>query len=107
MSDKVALITGVGPGTGASLARRFSKSGFKVAMFARNKSRLENLEKELPHSKGYSCELRDPDQLNETVDKALKEFGYPDVFIHNAVEELEVIFWSSLLKNYNQILIQM
>ena len=85
MSDKVALITGVGPGTGASLARRFSKSGFKVAMFARNKSRLENLEKELPYSKGYSCELRDPDQLNETVDKALKEFGYPDVFIHNAV----------------------
>ena len=85
MSDKVALITGVGPGTGASLARRFSKSGFKVAMFARNKSRLENLEKELPHSKGYSCELRDPDQLNETIDKALKEFGYPDVFIHNAV----------------------
>ena len=85
MSDKVALITGVGPGTGASLARRFSKSGFKVAMFARNKSRLDSLEMELPHSKGYSCELRDPDQLNETIVKVLKEFGYPDVFIHNAV----------------------
>ncbi len=85
MSDKVALITGVGPGTGASLARRFSQGGFNVAMFARNKSRLDSLEKELPDSKGYSCELRDPDQLNKTIDKALNEFGYPDVFIHNAV----------------------
>ena len=44
MSDKVALITGVGPGTGASLARRFSKGGYKVAMLARDVSRLNSLE---------------------------------------------------------------
>ena len=85
MSDKVALITGVGPGTGASLARRFSKGGYKVAMLARDESRLNSLEKELPDSKGYSCELRDPDQLNETIDKVLNDFGSPDSFIHNAV----------------------
>ena len=85
MSDKVALITGVGPGTGASLARRFSKGGYKLAMHARDVSRLNSLEKELPDSKGYSCELRDPDQLNETIDKVLNDFGCPDSFIHNAV----------------------
>ena len=47
MSNKVALITGVGPGTGSSIARRFSKGGYKVAMIARDKERLKKLEDEL------------------------------------------------------------
>ena len=37
--------TGVGDGTGAHTARKFSKSGYKVAMIARTSSRLTMLEK--------------------------------------------------------------
>ena len=85
MSNKIALITGVGPGTGSSLARRFSDGGYKVAMIARDKERLKSLEDELENSKGYSCELRNPEYLNSTIDNIIKDFGYPDVFIHNAV----------------------
>ena len=85
MSKKVALVTGVGPGTGSSIARRFSDGGYKVAMIARDKERLKLLEDELEDSKGYSCELRNQEYLNSTVDNIIKDFGYPDVFIHNAV----------------------
>ena len=85
MSKKIALITGVGPGTGSSIARRFSNGGYKVAMIARDKERLKSLEDELEDSKGYSCELRNQEYLNSTVDNIIKDFGYPDVFIHNAV----------------------
>ena len=85
MSKKVALVTGVGPGTGSSIARRFSDGGYKVAMIARDKERLKSLEDELEDSKGYSCELRNQEYLNSTVDNIIKDFGYPDVFIHNAV----------------------
>ena len=85
MSKKIALITGVGPGTGSSIARRFSDGGYKVAMIARDKERLKSLEDELENSKGYSCELRNPEYLNSTIDNIIKDFGYPDVFIHNAV----------------------
>ncbi len=85
MSKKVALVTGVGPGTGSSIARRFSNGGYKVAMIARDKERLKSLEDELEDSKGYSCELRNQEYLNSTVDNIIKDFGYPDVFIHNAV----------------------
>ena len=85
MSKKIALITGVGPGTGSSIARRFSDGGYKVAMIARDKERLKSLEEELEDSKGYSCELRNQEYLNSTVDNIIKDFGYPDVFIHNAV----------------------
>ena len=85
MSKKVALVTGVGPGTGSSIARRFSDGGYKVAMIARDKERLKSLEDELEDSKGYSCELRNQEYLNSTVDNIIRDFGYPDVFIHNAV----------------------
>ena len=43
MSKKIALITGVGPGTGSSIARRFSTGGYKVAMIARDKERLKSV----------------------------------------------------------------
>ena len=85
MSNKVALITGVGPGTGSSIARRFSKGGYKIAMIARDKERLKKLENELEGSKGYSCELRNPEYLNNTIDEIIEDFGSPDVFVHNAV----------------------
>ena len=85
MSKKVALVTGVGPGTGSSIARRFSDGGYKVAMIARDKERLKSLEDKLEDSKGYSCELRNQEYLNSTIDNIIKDFGYPDVFIHNAV----------------------
>ena len=64
MSKKIALITGVGPGTGSSIAHRFSDGGYKVAMIARDKERLKSLEDQLKDSKGYSCELRNPEYLN-------------------------------------------
>ena len=35
-AEKVCLLTGVGPGTGAALARRYSSGGYKVAMLARD-----------------------------------------------------------------------
>ena len=47
MADKVCLVTGVGPGTGAALARRFGE-GYAVAMLARKAERLAELEKEIP-----------------------------------------------------------
>ncbi len=40
MNDKVCLVTGVGEGTGAAIARRFASGGYHVAMLARNEERL-------------------------------------------------------------------
>ena len=85
MPNKIALITGVGPGTGSSLARCFHTEGYKVAMLARNNERLKSLEKELPGSKGFICDVRNPDSINKTVKNAIEELGQPDTFIHNAV----------------------
>ncbi|MDP5218729.1 hypothetical protein Q5Y75_15985 [Ruegeria sp. 2205SS24-7] len=36
MNDKVCLITGVCDATGASVARRFARDGYRVALLAEN-----------------------------------------------------------------------
>ncbi len=82
--DKVCLITGVGPGTGAALARRFSQ-GYRVAMIARNAERLSQLEGEIEAARGYPCDVSDESQLADTYQRIVAELGSPRVLIHNAV----------------------
>jgi NADP-dependent 3-hydroxy acid dehydrogenase YdfG len=51
MTEPVCVISGVGPGTGSALARRFAHSGYRVAILARNSQRLKQLERDLADSK--------------------------------------------------------
>ena len=67
MPEKTVLITGVGPGTGSSLARCFHKEGYKVAMIARNEKDLIILESELENSKGFICDVRNVESIENTV----------------------------------------
>ena len=53
----LALITGVGPGTGASVARRFAAAGYRTALLARNENRLNELASELPDSNAFVCDV--------------------------------------------------
>lgn len=85
MSDKVCVITGVGPGTGASLARRFAAGGYRVAMLARNAERLAALESEVRGAKAYPCDVSDPAQVTAAAAAIEKDLGSPSVIIHNAV----------------------
>jgi NADP-dependent 3-hydroxy acid dehydrogenase YdfG len=82
---KVALISGVGPGTGAALARRFGAGGYRVAMLARNADRLAALEAEIPNSKGFACDVTDQAQIDGALAAVHSELGAPTVLIHNAV----------------------
>jgi NAD(P)-dependent dehydrogenase (short-subunit alcohol dehydrogenase family) len=86
MSDAgVCLITGVGPGTGAALARRFARGGYRVAMLARNADRLAALERELPGARGLVCDVADPRAVDDTVAAVRRDLGDPQVLVHNAV----------------------
>ena len=85
MSKKVCLIAGVGPGTGMECANRFSRGGYQVAMLARDKKRLNSLEKEIEDSHGYECDVSDLDHLVATLKQVAKDLGDPTILIHNAV----------------------
>ncbi|MGV7216669.1 SDR family NAD(P)-dependent oxidoreductase [Bradyrhizobium sp. UFLA05-112] len=85
MIAPVCLITGVGPGTGSALARRFAEGGYRVALLARNEERLAALESELPNARGYRCDVSDPAQIEMVASSVERELGQPGVVIHNAV----------------------
>ena len=85
MAAPVCLITGVGPGTGSALARRFAEGDYRVALLARNEERLAALEKELPGAKGYRCDVSDPAQIEAVASAVERDLGNPVVVIHNAV----------------------
>lgn len=81
----LAIITGVGPGTGAALARRFHQGGYRVAMLARDGERLTKLQTELPGAIAVACDVADPAALSSTLARIEAEAGPPKVVIHNAV----------------------
>jgi short-subunit dehydrogenase len=85
MEKPVALVTGVGPGTGAALSRRFSQGGYAVAMLARNAERLAALECELEDAFGIVCDVSQEQEIDRTLELIRSRMGEPAVLIHNAV----------------------
>ena len=81
----VALITGVGPGTGAALVRRFAEGGYQVAMMARNAERLAELEAEIATAHAFPVDVTDPAALDAALDRVEQQLGAPKVLVHNAV----------------------
>src|ERR1700746_4020932 len=85
MSAPVCVISGVGPGTGSALARRFTEGGYRVALLARSEARLAALEKELPNARGYRCDVSAPAQVETPPPPRARALANPGVSIHNAV----------------------
>ncbi|TWT15184.1 SDR family NAD(P)-dependent oxidoreductase [Reyranella sp. CPCC 100927] len=85
MADPVCVVTGVGPGTGTALARRFAKGGYRVALLARNEQRIAELAKALPGAKAYVCDVSDPAQIDASLNAVERDLGTPSVLVHNAV----------------------
>ena len=85
MSGEVCLITGVGPGTGSALVRAFAGAGYRVAMLARSRERLEALAFDMPEAHAFPCDVSDTDALARTVAEITATLGAPRVVVHNAV----------------------
>lgn len=86
--NRVALITGVGPGLGAALARRFAKEGFALALVARSPDFIGKLAGELSslgqRSLALTADIGRADEISAVVAKTRSELGPIGVLIHNA-----------------------
>ena len=82
-SAPVILILGVGPGLGMSVAQRFGKEGYAVAMISRSADRhaayLQALDAAGVDAAAFTADAADPAQLRVAVDAARKHFGRIDV----------------------------
>src|SRR5262245_29721020 len=85
MSRPLALVTGVGPGTGNAIARRLSAGGYDVAMLARNKERLAKFEQEIANARAFACDVFDQAQLDAALAEVRENVGAPSVLVDNTV----------------------
>jgi NAD(P)-dependent dehydrogenase (short-subunit alcohol dehydrogenase family) len=85
MAEPVCVVSGVGPGTGTALVRRFAAGGYRVAMLARNARRLADLEASIPSAKAFPCDVSEPAQVDAALAAVEAQLGASEILVHNAV----------------------
>jgi NAD(P)-dependent dehydrogenase (short-subunit alcohol dehydrogenase family) len=86
---KTIAIFGAGPGLGASIARRFAAEGFRIALIARNKERLDALVDQLAaegvDAAGFTADLAAPDEIPTLIGAIRDRFGRIDVIEYGPI----------------------
>lgn len=80
----VCAILGVGPGNGASLARRFSAAGYAIALCSRSEERLQSIAAGVDNAEIYQYDVRDPAAPGRVFPEIRERQGPVDVLIYNA-----------------------
>lgn len=84
MDKRVCVVVGVGPGNGASIARRFAGSGHAVALLARTTAFTEAFARTLGDAQAYACDVKSENDVLATFKRVRDEMGDPDVLVYNA-----------------------
>ncbi|KAL8749092.1 MAG: hypothetical protein Q9184_006940 [Pyrenodesmia sp. 2 TL-2023] len=78
MSSPFAIVAGVGPGTGATVARKFG-AAYPVALLARNPANYEGAVEDIEAAGGKAIgiptDVTDAKSVKDAVEAAQKEFG--------------------------------
>jgi len=82
---RTAVIAGVGPGLGESIARRFAAEGCSIGLLARTESSVTDLAEDLPtDAVGVPCDLAEPDEIRAAIDAVRDDLGPVDVLVNHA-----------------------
>jgi NAD(P)-dependent dehydrogenase (short-subunit alcohol dehydrogenase family) len=82
---QTAVIAGVGPGLGASIARKFVDEGCQVGLFARSADYLEELADDLgDDALGVPTDVTDPDAVEAGFREVRDTFGSVDILVNHA-----------------------
>jgi NAD(P)-dependent dehydrogenase (short-subunit alcohol dehydrogenase family) len=106
--DRVAVITGGGTGLGLAIAKRLGELGARITIASRNSQNLEHGSAELRHAGldplCVQLDVRNPEQVDEMVQRVLRHFGRIDVLVNNAAgnficraEDLSPNGWNAVI----------
>lgn len=110
LRNKVAIITGGSSGIGFSTACLFAQQGARVAIVARNKSRLKDANDEIEKAFGYGvstpivCDVREEKQVESAFKQVIDTYGSIDIVISNAGYVRYAPFLNTSLDLWNDML---
>ncbi|WP_297602296.1 SDR family oxidoreductase [Mycobacterium sp.] len=88
LDDKVVIVTGASSGLGVSFAKAFAEAGAHLVLGARRVEQMAGTAALVEEAgrKVYTrkTDVADPEQCQQLVDSAIKEFGHVDVLVNNA-----------------------
>lgn len=88
MNGKVAAVLGVGPGLGASVAHRFAREGFAVALMARSEESVAGAREEIEGDGGTALpvptDATDPASIASAFETIRADLDDAEVFVYNA-----------------------
>ncbi|WP_405992055.1 SDR family NAD(P)-dependent oxidoreductase [Streptomyces sp. NBC_00986] len=90
---KIAVVLGVGPGLGMSIAHRFGREGYAVALVSRSDTRHADYVASLTaagvEAASYVADVRDTKQLGSVLDTVAERYGRVDLVYYGpgAVDE--------------------
>ncbi|KAM9987547.1 hypothetical protein ACTFIZ_005278 [Dictyostelium cf. discoideum] len=109
MENKVCFVTGGASGIGLGIVERFVKEGGKVAIVDLDKTKADNVSKELnqrfPGSTiSVECDVSNEEQVSKGIKDTVETFGGLDVIVSNAglqhietLETVELATWRKMM----------
>jgi NAD(P)-dependent dehydrogenase (short-subunit alcohol dehydrogenase family) len=104
LKDKVAIVSGVGPGLGQAIARTVAREGAKVVLAARNEAFLKEVADTIDGALVVPTDIADADQCARLVERTVDHFGRVDVLANCAFrmdplkrfEDVDLAVWREL-----------
>ncbi len=108
LAGKVAYITGSASGIGKAIALLYAQEGAKIVIADLNKEAAEATAKELQalgaQAIGLAVDVTNEDQVNDSVEQMVKQFGGVDILVSNAgiqivnpVQDFTFADWKKML----------
>lgn len=99
--SKTIVITGTSRGIGFELVKLFASEGYTVFALSRNEKPVKALHLDNVHA--YSCDLGEPSQITDVLQKIQSEVNSIDILIHNAGQFLKQDFQDTLMDEVKQV----
>lgn len=108
LKGQVAIVTGGGTGIGLAIAKRLGELGARIVIASRDSQNLEKGSAELRHAGldplTVQVDVRNPEQVDEMVQRTVRHFGRIDILVNNAAgnfvcraEELSPNGWNAVI----------
>ncbi len=84
---KVAVVTGAARGIGLAISKKFLEEGYRIAILDIDQKTLSQTIKQFFDTNnvlGLECDVSEPDQVDQSVNRVVEQFGRIDVLVNNA-----------------------